>query len=158
MSDLSPLLSQLMDPSLQFLCPVQLQRGVTEQLWWMPGIQLGSDHYDLFGAPAGNLTFNPGCKNGNLTWYHHANSLPPQNHRMVGVGRDQWSGSSGSSGDHLAQILLKQVALAIFKESDFIFPLGSLFQSLIALKVTKIFLYSDRNFLQFVPVVPYPHP
>jgi len=29
--------------------PVQLRKGVTERLWWVPGIQPGSDHRSRHG-------------------------------------------------------------------------------------------------------------
>ena len=34
-----------MSLSLYFLSPVQLRRGVTERLWWAPGLQPGSTHH-----------------------------------------------------------------------------------------------------------------
>ena len=38
-------LSQPVSLSLYILSPVQLRRGVIEQLWWVPGIQPGSTHH-----------------------------------------------------------------------------------------------------------------
>ena len=47
--------------SLYFLSPVQLRRGVTERLWWAPGVQPGSTHHIL--------SHSNSCSTGEfLTW------------------------------------------------------------------------------------------
>lgn len=47
-SDLLLSLSQLVSPLLHLLCPVQLQREVTERLWLVPGVQLELNHCSNF--------------------------------------------------------------------------------------------------------------